>query len=113
MAKNDAVSPEFLAQAEANARKVADLEVQLAQLKAHVGLVDAPAVSDGFPKHVYQAQDDPDPTQKDHPGWDTKQVGDQAAFDAAIAGGWQAAPGPYVYPVIEESVAVVRKVKRA
>jgi hypothetical protein len=103
------------ARAAADRARIADLEATIAALKAHVGLVDEPTKTPGYPRHVYRAQPASklDPKQIDHPGWDTQQVGDPSAFDAAVADGWLAEPGAYVYPQIEESVAVVRRVARA
>lgn len=102
----DAISPEYLAQAEENAKKVALLEAQLAQLKAHVGLVDEPVqVSKDWPKNVYRAQDEPDPSQRDHPGWDVMLVADEVAYKAALADGWQDVPGDYAYADAKKKAA--------
>lgn len=108
---SNAIGEEYIAQAEANAKKVEQLEAQLAQLRAHVGLVDEAPKVEGFPRTVYRKQETPNPKQIDHPGWDAKVVGDKAAYDKAIADGWEPKVGDFVYPEIEEEVAVVRRVK--
>jgi hypothetical protein len=107
----DSLTMEQIARSQAAENE--SLRAELARLKAHVGLVDEQPKADGYPKVVYRAQDDLKAGQIDHPGWDVKLVGDPAAYDRAVADGWQPAPGAYVYPEIEEQVAVVRKVTKA
>lgn len=68
----------------------------------------APTSKD-FPKNVYRAQEEPDPKQLDHPGWDTTLVKDQAELDAALAAGWKAEVGEFVYTEPDEQIAVVKK----
>lgn len=104
------LTPEYLAQAEANAKELELLRATLAQLKAHVGLVDEPvADTQGFPKIVYRAQDNPKAGQLDHPGWDAKKVADKVAYEAALDAGFQDAPGAFVYADATSAPIVVKK----
>lgn len=101
--------------AAAQTKQIAELQAQLARLHERLGPDPDAALpkADGFPKIVYRPQDDPDPKQLDHPGWHAKTVADADALAAALADGWQTEIGAFVYPEVEEQVAVVRKVTAA
>lgn len=94
--------------AAAQSKQIADLQAQLARLHDRLGPDPeaAPAVQSGYPRIVYRAQDEPNPKQIDHPGWDALRVDSEVAHAEAIAAGWQDAPGAFVYPPeVEEPVA--------
>lgn len=99
----------------AQSTQIAELQAQIARLHERLGPdPDAKTVEpDGFPRIVYRAQEDPNPKQLDHPGWDAKKVLNQKALDKALTDGWVEQHGEFVYPDVEEQIAVVKKVTRA
>jgi hypothetical protein len=97
--------------AAAQAAQITELQAQLAALHERLGPDPnaKPVEVEGFPRIVYKLQEEPNPKQLDHPGWDAKRVASQKALDKALSDGWTDKIGDYVYTEPDEQIAVVKR----